>query len=253
MNPLLLAILLFSLPALSLAQIDNSASIPMQTETSGLFSDSRYSFEGFKNAIQNTKTEGGSGFLSYFLTDPPLGFEDYITEYRQNGGGPVSNFFGISAFKLQNTFVKAFTGLMLLIFVAGAVISGLQKEGVNFVQIGLKFMLGLIFIFHPDYIYASARVIQSSGMAVIQATVNGMGDKFKDGLKKSDILANSYNNVIRDAIVELLGKQTEETIKSLAGREDLRKTLVTELNAVLLPEIGRTIIADLLFTKYIYQ
>ncbi|OXX73447.1 flagellar basal body-associated protein FliL [Vibrio sp. V03_P4A6T147] len=62
-----------------------------------------------------------------------------------------------------------------------------------------------------------------------------------------------HQPLIRDAIVELLGKQTEETIKSLAGREDLRKTLVTELNAVLLPEIGRTIIADLLFTKYIYQ
>lgn len=178
----------------------------MQSGSTGLFADSRYSFEGFKNAIQNTKTEGGSGFLSYFLTDPPLGFEDYITEYRQNNGGPVSNFFGISAFKLQNTFVKAFTGLMMLIFVAGAVISGLQKEGVNFVQIGLKFMLGLIFIFHPDYIYASARVIQSGGMAVIQATVNGMGDSFKEGLKKSDILANSYNNIIRDAIVEQQGK-----------------------------------------------
>lgn len=206
MKPLL-AILLFSFSSLvASAQIDNTASIPMQGGSSGLFADSRYSFDGFKNAIQNTKTEGGSGFLSYFLTDPPLGFEDYLMEYRQNNGGPVSNFFGISAFKLQNVFVKAFTGLMLLIFVGGAVISGLQKEGVNFVQIGLKFMLGLIFVFHPDYIYASARCIQSGGMAVIQATVNGLGDSFKKGLEKSDILANSYNNIIRDAIVEQQGK-----------------------------------------------
>jgi len=178
----------------------------MQSGSTGLFADSRYSFEGFKDAIANTKTEGASGFLSYFLTDPPLGFEDYLTEYRQNNGGPVSNFFGISAFKLQNVFVKAFTGMMLLIFVGGAVVSGLQKEGVNFVQIGLKFMLGLIFIFHPDYIYASARCIQSGGMWVIQATANGLGDSFKEGLEKSDILANSYNNVIRDAIVEQQGK-----------------------------------------------
>lgn len=59
--------------------------------------------------------------------------------------------------------------------------------------------------------------------------------------------------LIRDAIVELLGKQTEDTIKSLAGREDLRKTLVKIINDLLLPETGRAIVADLLFTKYIYQ
>ncbi|MCV6023109.1 flagellar basal body-associated FliL family protein, partial [Escherichia coli] len=59
--------------------------------------------------------------------------------------------------------------------------------------------------------------------------------------------------LIRDAVIELLGKQTEDTIKSLSGREDLRKTLVKELNETLLPETGKTVIADLLFTKYLYQ
>ncbi|BDR12116.1 flagellar basal body-associated protein FliL [Vibrio sp. STUT-A11] len=62
-----------------------------------------------------------------------------------------------------------------------------------------------------------------------------------------------HQPLIRDAIIELLGKQTEDTIKSLSGREDLRKTLVTRLNETLLPETGKTVIADLLFTKYLYQ
>jgi len=62
-----------------------------------------------------------------------------------------------------------------------------------------------------------------------------------------------HQPLIRDAVIELLGKQTEDTIKSLSGREDLRKTLVTTLNETLLPETGKTIIADLLFTKYLYQ
>ena len=62
-----------------------------------------------------------------------------------------------------------------------------------------------------------------------------------------------HQPLIRDAVIELLGKQTEETVTSLAGREDLRKTLVEQLNATLLPETGKTIIADLLFTKYLYQ
>ncbi len=66
-------------------------------------------------------------------------------------------------------------------------------------------------------------------------------------------IVEHHQPLIRDAIIELLGKQTEDTIKSLAGREDLRKTLVTKLNQTLLPETGRNVIADLLFTKYLYQ
>lgn len=62
-----------------------------------------------------------------------------------------------------------------------------------------------------------------------------------------------HQPLIRDAVVELLGMQSEETITSLPGREDLRKSLVEQLNSILLPETGRTIIADLLFTKYLYQ
>ncbi|RJX65264.1 flagellar basal body-associated protein FliL [Vibrio sinensis] len=71
---------------------------------------------------------------------------------------------------------------------------------------------------------------------------------------QQDLAAIEHHQpLIRDAVIELLGKQSEDTIKSLAGREDLRKTLVAQLNSVLLPETGKTIIADLLFTKYLYQ
>ncbi|MFL7863915.1 flagellar basal body-associated protein FliL [Vibrio cincinnatiensis] len=66
-------------------------------------------------------------------------------------------------------------------------------------------------------------------------------------------LIELHQPLIRDAVIELLGKQSEDAIKSLAGRENLRKTLVEQLNNILLPETGRTLIADLLFTKYIYQ
>ncbi|UUM30735.1 flagellar basal body-associated protein FliL [Vibrio japonicus] len=62
-----------------------------------------------------------------------------------------------------------------------------------------------------------------------------------------------HQPLIRDAVIELLGQQSEDTITSLAGREDLRKILVEKLNASLLPETGKTVIADLLFTKYLYQ
>ncbi|HAS6395600.1 TPA: flagellar basal body-associated protein FliL [Vibrio vulnificus] len=66
-------------------------------------------------------------------------------------------------------------------------------------------------------------------------------------------LVEHHQPLIRDAVVELLGQQSEDTVKSLAGREDLRKHLVEKLNEILLPETGKTVIADLLFTKYLYQ
>ncbi len=62
-----------------------------------------------------------------------------------------------------------------------------------------------------------------------------------------------HQPLIRDTIIEILGQQTKDTIATLAGREDLKKKLVEKLNEVLLPETGKVLVADLLFTKYLYQ
>lgn len=62
-----------------------------------------------------------------------------------------------------------------------------------------------------------------------------------------------HDPLIRDAIVEIIGEQSADQVKTLAGREELRKTLLDEINSLLLVETGRTLIADLLFTKYLYQ
>lgn len=62
-----------------------------------------------------------------------------------------------------------------------------------------------------------------------------------------------HNPQIRNALVEVLGQQPEQRIKSLAGREEIRKECLTAINELLLAEIGKTLAVDLLFTKYIYQ
>lgn len=62
-----------------------------------------------------------------------------------------------------------------------------------------------------------------------------------------------HTPLIRDALVEILGQQPEDKIKSLAGREEIRKTCLEHINALLLAETGKTVITDLLFTKYLYQ
>ncbi|MDN3680192.1 flagellar basal body-associated protein FliL [Vibrio tapetis subsp. quintayensis] len=66
-------------------------------------------------------------------------------------------------------------------------------------------------------------------------------------------LLEQHNPLIRDAVVDMLGRQTEDVVKSLSGREELRKKMIDQLNEILLAETGKTLIADLLFTKYLYQ
>ena len=62
-----------------------------------------------------------------------------------------------------------------------------------------------------------------------------------------------HQPLIRDAIIEMIGKQSEDKIKTLAGREELRQELKDHLNDILLAETGRALLTDLLFTKYLYQ
>ncbi|MGO1296114.1 MAG: flagellar basal body-associated protein FliL [Vibrio sp.] len=65
-------------------------------------------------------------------------------------------------------------------------------------------------------------------------------------------IVERHQPLIRDTIIELLGAENEDKIKSLSGREDIRKNLVEKINNMLLPETGRKVIVDLLFTKYMY-
>ncbi|OOE98786.1 flagellar basal body-associated protein FliL [Salinivibrio sp. MA351] len=62
-----------------------------------------------------------------------------------------------------------------------------------------------------------------------------------------------HSPLIRDVIIETLAQQTASKIKSLSGREAIRKACLEKVNALLLAETNRRMLADLLFTKYLYQ
>ena len=47
-------------------------------------------------------------------------------------------------------------------------------------------------------------------------------------------------------------EEQEEKIKSLAGREAIRKKCSERVKALLLQETGQEIVHDVLFTKYLY-
>ena len=59
--------------------------------------------------------------------------------------------------------------------------------------------------------------------------------------------------LIRDAIITIIGQQSEAKIKSLAGREEIRQLCLNKVNELLIAETKQKILTELLFTKYLYQ
>ena len=70
----------------------------------------------------------------------------------------------------------------------------------------------------------------------------------------SDIaIVEHHTPLLRDAIVEILSKEPEENIKSITGREEIRKRCTEKLKALLKQETGQEIVREVLFTKYLYH
>ena len=77
-----------------------------------------------------------------------------------------------------------------------------------------------------------------------------------------DLMIKNVNNLevvehhaplLRDAIIAVLGREPEEKIRSLTGREEVRLKCVREIKRLLKKETGDEIIKDVLFTKYLYN
>ncbi|MCW8995925.1 MAG: flagellar basal body-associated FliL family protein, partial [Psychromonas sp.] len=71
--------------------------------------------------------------------------------------------------------------------------------------------------------------------------------------KENYTLLENNEPLIRDKIITILGEQSEENIKSISEREVIRQRCLNEVNAVLFSETQSKPVAELLFTKYLYQ
>ncbi|WP_158972531.1 flagellar basal body-associated protein FliL [Paraglaciecola sp. L3A3] len=65
--------------------------------------------------------------------------------------------------------------------------------------------------------------------------------------------ADHHSPLIRSAIIEVFGRQTAEKIKSLTGREDIRRNCLARLKELMRRETGSEMIKDVIFTKYLYH
>ncbi|NRA53759.1 MAG: flagellar basal body-associated protein FliL [Gammaproteobacteria bacterium] len=74
-------------------------------------------------------------------------------------------------------------------------------------------------------------------------------------VKNPDDLAivEHHAPLLRAAIVEVLGQQTEDKVKSASGKQEIRELCLETLNDLLKQETGKKLIVRLLFTKYIHH
>lgn len=71
--------------------------------------------------------------------------------------------------------------------------------------------------------------------------------------KKYQKAIEHHEPLLLDTIIGIVSKQPEEKIKSLTGREEIRKAILAQLQQVIRRETGEQMIQDILFTKYLYQ
>lgn len=59
--------------------------------------------------------------------------------------------------------------------------------------------------------------------------------------------------LLTDAFIRIFSQASEQQIKSLTGRDDLRMQCLEEAQRLLRRETGEPVVVDVIFTKYIYH
>ena len=62
-----------------------------------------------------------------------------------------------------------------------------------------------------------------------------------------------HSPLLRATVIDIFGRQPEEKVKSLTGREEIRQMSLEKLRNLLKKETGNEMIKDIIFTKYLYQ
>ena len=59
--------------------------------------------------------------------------------------------------------------------------------------------------------------------------------------------------LLRASAIEIVGAQSEQKVRSLTGREDMRREILSKFKGLLMRETGNEIVKDIIFTKYLRQ
>lgn len=124
-----------------------------------------------------------------------------------------------------------FTGLMLF-----SPVSGVRAQS-SFAYFGLE----------PD-IVTNYLGTNAKSLGYVRVTIELM-------LESADYLeaAEHHTPLLRATIIEILGRQPEEKVKSLTGREDIRRMILERLRTLMKKETGNEMVRNVIYTKYLYQ
>ncbi|MEP4892399.1 MAG: flagellar basal body-associated protein FliL [Aliiglaciecola sp.] len=62
-----------------------------------------------------------------------------------------------------------------------------------------------------------------------------------------------HSPLLRATVIDILGRQPKDKVKSLTGREDFRRTSLEQLRELMEKETGKPMIKDIIITKFIVQ
>ncbi|NVK56894.1 MAG: flagellar basal body-associated protein FliL [Alteromonadaceae bacterium] len=66
-------------------------------------------------------------------------------------------------------------------------------------------------------------------------------------------LVEHHMPLLRATAIEIFGQQPEEKVKSLTGREDIRRAILAALQDHMQKETGAKVIKNVIFTKYLHN
>ena len=66
-------------------------------------------------------------------------------------------------------------------------------------------------------------------------------------------IAEHHLPLLRSTTIEIFGQQPAEKVKSLTGREDIRRAILKALQEHMKQETGGEVVKNVIFTKYLYQ
>ncbi len=64
-------------------------------------------------------------------------------------------------------------------------------------------------------------------------------------------IVEHHSPLLRDAIIDIIGKQPEEKVKSIKGRAEIQLKCEEKVKALLIKETGKPLIKKLLFTQWL--
>lgn len=100
------------------------------------------------------------------------------------------------------------------------------------------------FSFEPDIITNYIAVKKKLGY--VRLTV----DLMIEGSSNLEVVEH-HSPLLRDAIIEIIGTQPENKVKSITGRQEILKLCEDEVKKLLKKETGQPIIKKLLFTQWL--